>query len=185
MVEAVSKWRFSLKSPRCNPRTVPDLLRLHLAHPGLTNEIVNHDLELLAKRPLLPKRSHGAETHSQKFDLCRGDMRALASTGRRDPECSRFAAPPTGFNRTPKDHHVLVRRMRMDRNNGATRESRSMNRPVLHRPRQRQQSHARQEVDRSPTGCITIDESLRSCHYGIPLMKIISFPRRTIATRQQ
>ena len=59
----------------------------------------------------LPERPHGAKTYSQKLDICDRDMGALASTGRSDPERTRFAASSTGFDGAAKDHHILVGRV--------------------------------------------------------------------------
>jgi hypothetical protein len=67
----------------------------------------------------------------------------LASAGRCDPEGSCFASPSTRLDRTAENHDILVRRMRVDRDDGATGKSRPMNRPVLNWLRQRQQCYTR------------------------------------------
>ena len=91
----------------------------------------------------LLEQSHGAKTHGQEFEVCDGDMGALASTGRCNPEGSRIASPSTRLDRTSENHDILVRRMCVDWDDGATGKSRPMNRPVLNWLRQRQQCYTR------------------------------------------
>jgi hypothetical protein len=113
---------------------------------------------------LVAELSHRTKTRCQEFDIRYRNVRALAGTGRCDPKRASFAATSSGLDHAAKNHDVLVRGVRMGRDNSAARESGAMNRPVFNRLRQRQQCHTRQKIDRDPPGRITVDKGLRFGH---------------------
>ena len=167
LIEARGPWRMSSSSMRLSPETGDRswgrVGATHAFEPRKRSPGPMRLSRAVAERP------HGTKPHGEQLGFRDGDMRALASAGRRRPEGAGLAAPAAGLDGARQHEHEFVGRMGVDRDGRARREARAVDGAAGHRLGERHELDARQKVDPRPSAGARIDEGLMAGHCATPL----------------